>query len=78
MLRPKITYLILRDHIMFGFGTTISLDAKTRSVPQFIGAPQCNFETIDLGIESSVPLAPSGWVNPSDILFLAIKTIHCL
>ena len=46
---------------MFGFGTTISLDAKTRSVPQFIGAPQRNFETADLGIESSVPLALGGW-----------------
>ena len=46
----------------------ISLDAKTRSVPQFIGAPQFNFETADLGIESSVPLALGGKVNPGDAL----------
>ena len=49
----------------------ISLDAKTRSVPQFIGAPQCNFETTDLGIESSAPLSLDGKVNPSDTLFPA-------
>ena len=45
---------------MFGFDTAISLDAKTRSVPQFIVAPQRNFEIADLGIESSVPLALGG------------------
>ena len=50
----------MRDHILFGFGTTIALNAKTRSVPQFIGAPQHNFGTANLGIESSAPLAPSG------------------
>ena len=61
---------------MFGFGTVISLDAKTRSVPQFIGAPQRNFETADLGIESSAPLAPGGWVNPSHTLVPATETIH--
>ena len=66
----------LIDHIPFGFGTTISLDAKTRSVPQFIGAPQHKFETADLGIELSAPLALGGWVNPSHTLFLAIETIH--
>ena len=54
----------------------ISLDAKTHSVPQFIGAPQRNFEISDLGIKSLVPLAPSGQVNPSDILVLATETIH--
>ena len=42
----------MRDHIPFGFGTMISLNAKTCSVPLFIGAPQRNFETIDLGIKS--------------------------
>ena len=66
----------MRDHIPFGFGTAISLDAKTRSVPQFIVAPQRNFETADLGIESSAPLAPGGWVNPSHTLVLATETIH--
>ena len=66
----------MRDHILFGLGTMILLDAKTRSVPQFIGAPQRNFETVDLGIESFLPLAPSGWVNPSDTLVLAMETIH--
>ena len=60
---------------MFGFGTTISLDAKTRSVPQFIGAPQRNFETVDLGIESLAPLAPGGWLNPSETLVPATETI---
>ena len=49
----------------------ISLDAKTRSVPQFIGAPECNFETVDLGIKSAVPLALGGKVKPSDTLVLA-------
>ena len=66
----------MRDHIPFGFGTTISLDAKTHSVPQLIGAPQRKFETADLGIESSVPLALGGWVNPSHTLLLATETIH--
>ena len=59
----------MRDHIPFGFGTAISLDAKTRSLPQFIGAPQRNFETANLGIESLVALALGGWVNPSHTLF---------
>ena len=54
----------------------ILLDAKTRSVPQFIGAPKRNFETADLGIELLVPLAPGGWVNPSDTLVLSMETIH--
>ena len=54
MLRPKITYLIFERLFLFEFGTAILLDAKTHSVPQFIGAPQRNFETTDLGIESSV------------------------
>ena len=66
----------MRDHIPFGFGTTISLDAKTRSVPQFIGTPQRKFETADLGIESSAPLAPGGWVNPSHTLVPATETIR--
>ena len=54
----------------------ILLYAKTRSVPQFIGAPQRNFETADVGIKFSVPLALGGWVNPSDTLFLDMETIH--
>ena len=54
----------------------ILLNAKTHNVPQFIGAPQRNFETIDLDIELSVPLAPGGWVNPSHTLVPATKTIH--
>ena len=66
----------MRDHILFGFRTAISLDAKTRSVPQFIGALERNFETADLGIESLVPLALGGWVNPSITLVLAMETIH--
>ena len=78
MMRPRITYLIWRGNIPFGFGTMISLDAKTRSVPQFIGALERNFETTDLGIKSSVPLALGGWVNPSHTLVLAIETIHHL
>ena len=54
----------------------ISLDAKTRNVPQFISAPQRNFETTDVGIESAMPLALDGWVNPSDTIFPAIETLH--
>ena len=54
----------------------ISLDAKTRSMPQFIGAPQRNFLTTDLGIELSVPLALNGWVDPSDTLFLSMEILH--
>ena len=73
MLRSKITYLI-----PFGFGTAILLDAKTRSVPQFIGAPQRNFETVDLGIKSLAPLVLGGRVNPSHTLVLATVTIHRL
>ena len=76
MLRPKMTYLILRDHIPFGFDTTILLDAKTHSVPQFIGAPELNSKTIDLGIKSSVPLSLGEWVNLSHTLVLATETIH--
>ena len=60
MLIPKITYLIFKRSHPFGFSTMILLDAKTRSVPQFIGAPHRNFETADLGTESSMPLASSG------------------
>ena len=56
----------------------ILLDAKICSVPQFIGALLCNFETIDLDIKSSVPLALDGWVNPSDTLFLATESLHYL
>ena len=63
---------------MFLFGTAISLNVKTRNVPQFIGAPQCNFETTNLGIESLAPLALNGWVNPSDTLVFATETIHHL
>ncbi len=66
----------MRDHVLFGFGTTISLDAKTHSVPQFIGAPQHNFETIDPHIKLSMPLALYGQVNPSDTLVPTVKTIH--
>ena len=54
----------------------ISLDAKTSSVPQFISAPQRNFEIVDLGIELLVPLVLGGRVNPSDTLVLAMETIH--
>ena len=54
----------------------ILLDAKTRNVPQFISASQCNFETIDLGIESSVPLASDGNVNPSDTIVLTLESLH--
>ena len=54
----------------------ISLDAKTRSMPQFIGAPERNFETADLGIKSLVPLALGGWVNSSDTLILTTETSH--
>ena len=60
ILRHKITYLFLRDHIPFGFGTTISLNAKIEGVPQFIGVSLYNFETTYLGIKSSAPLALSG------------------
>ena len=56
----------------------IFLDSKTRSVPQFIGASQHNFETIDLGIELLVPLALNGQVNTSDTLVLASESLHCL
>ena len=45
-------------------------------MPQFIGAPHRNFETTDLGIKSSTPLAPDGWVNPSDTLVLAMKILQ--
>ena len=68
----------MRDHISFGFNTTLSLDAKTRSVPQFIGASQCNFETADLDIESLVSLALSGNLNPSLTLVFSMETIHHL
>ena len=63
---------------MFGFGTMILLDAKTHSVPQFIGAPHRNFETPDLGIKSLGPLALDGRVNPIDTLVLTVETIHHL
>ena len=56
----------------------ISLDAKTCSVPQFIGVLEHNFETTNLGIKSLAPLALGGWVNPSDNLVLATETIHHL
>ena len=54
----------------------VSLDAKTHSVPQFIGGSQRNFETTHLGIELSVPLALGGRVKPSHTLVLAMETIH--
>ena len=76
MLRPKKPISFLRDDIPFGYGTTILLDAKTCSVPQFIGAPKHNFETADLGIKLSVPLAPNTWVNPSETLVLAVESLH--
>ena len=72
----KLSHLIYL--ILFRFGTTISLDAKTCSVPQFIGASQRNFKTVDLHIESLAPLALDGWVNASHTLVLATKTIHRL
>ena len=68
----------MRDHIPFGFRIAISLDAKTRSVPQFIGAPQCKFETVDLGIKLLVSLAPNGRVNPSDTLVPVTESLHHL
>ena len=61
---------------MFGFGTTISLNAKTRSVPQFIDASQCNFETTDLGIKYSAPLALDGRVNHSETLVSLAESLH--
>ena len=64
------------DHILFGFNTMISLDAKTRSVPQFICASLCNFEIVDLGIKLLAPLALDGRVNPSGILVLSIESLH--
>ena len=51
----------------------VSLDGKTCSVPQFIGAPQHIFKTTNLGIKSSAPLALDGWVNPSDTLVPAVR-----
>ena len=66
----------MRDHILFGFGIVISLDAKICSVRHFTGAPQHNFETADLGIESSTPLALDGWVNPTNTLFPDIEILH--
>ena len=45
-------------------------------MPQFIGAPQRNFETIDLGIESLAPLDLDGQVNPSDTLVPAAESLH--
>ena len=77
MLRPKITYLILeRSHSIWIRHNDLAR-CQNRSMPQFIGAPQRNFETVDLGIESSEPLAPGGWVNPSDTIVLTTETIHC-
>ena len=76
MLRPIITYLILERLIPFGFGATISLNSKTCCVPHFIGASLRNFETIDLGIKPSVPLALDGKVNPIDALVLAMEGLH--
>ena len=49
----------------------IWLNAKTRSVLQFIGALERNSETVDPEIESLVPLAQCRWVDPSDTLVLA-------
>ena len=67
-----------RYHIQFGFSTMISLNAKTHIVPQFIGAPQRNFETANFGSEKLAPLALDGWVNPSDTIFLATEIFHHL
>ena len=69
--------LFFRDNVLFGFGTTISLDVKTYSVPQFIGASQHSFEITDLGIELLVPLALNRQVNSSDTLILTAKSLHC-
>ena len=38
-------------------------------MPQFITAPQHNFETANLGIKLLALLAPDGWINLSDTLF---------
>ena len=54
----------------------ISLNAKTFSVPQLIGAPQHNFETADLGIKLLVTLASNGQENPSDTLVPAVESLH--
>ena len=67
-----------RDNISFGFDTSILLDAKICSVPQYIGASLHKFETTDLGIKLPVSLAPDGWVNLSDTLVLAIESFHHL
>ena len=56
----------------------ILLDAKTHSVPKFIGASLHNFESTDIGIELSVPLALDGLVNPSDTLGPSSKSLHHL
>lgn len=68
----------MRDQILFGFSIVISLDAKTCSVPQFIGASLRNFETIDLGIKSSMPLALNGGVNPDNTIFLTMESLYGL
>ena len=78
MLRPKITYFIFEISHSFEFDTAISLNAKTSSVPQFIGASPYIFETIDLGIKFSNPLALYGWKNPSDTLVLVVEVLHRL
>ena len=71
MLRPKITYLIFeRSHSIWIRHNDLAR-CKNSQCDQFIGAPQHNFETTDLGIKSLTPLALGGCVNPSETLVLA-------
>ena len=66
----------MRDHIPLRFVVAISLDDKTCSVPQFIGALLYNFENIDLGIKLSSSLALNGLVNPSETLIFTAESLH--
>ena len=68
----------MRDRLPFVFGIVILFDSKIHIVPQFIGALHNKFETTNLGIESSTPSAPGGWVNPSHTLVPTMETIHRL
>ena len=54
------------------------LDANTYRMHQFISASLHNFETIDLGIKSLVPLALDGLVNHNNTLVLVAENIQWL
>ena len=54
----------------------ILLNAKIGSAPQFISAPQCKFETTDLGVKSLVPLSLDEKLNPIHTLFLSMESLH--